>query len=36
MLSRTCLAFPCFPAQEAIFESHHPSQRFLNVLSQYR
>lgn len=36
MLSRTCLACPCFPAQEAIFESHHPSQRFLNVLSQYR
>lgn len=26
----------CPRAQEAIFESHHPSQRFLNVLSQYR
>ena len=22
--------------QDAIFESHHPSQRFVNVLSQYR
>lgn len=22
--------------EDAIFESHHPSQRFVNVLSQYR
>ena len=27
---------PCAAAQDAIFESHHPSQRFVNVLSQYR
>lgn len=27
---------PLLPSQEAIFETHHPSQRFVNVRSQYR